>query len=607
MPSAYNRFMMRFLHAAPLGLALLTLAACGAASAPPPSRAVKQAPPGDQLRQLVEHYWNDYGLLNPQRLPQGAASGADPTGGYEISAQFLADSLALERGYLAAVQSMPRASLDPESRLTYDIFTRQRELAVAGFTYPSELLPLNPARSMPLLFAQTGTGTGQYAVLSAKDYDNWQARADSYARWTNEAIANMREGMRRGYTLPRVLVEEMLPILAALGADTSANVFYQPLAAIPATAANSERVRMIKGIGAGVKDKILPSYRLLHDFLRNEYLPRARTSVGISALPLGDSWYAFLIKRETGTAMAPADIHALGKTEVERLHGRLQALLAGTAFAGDARALVASMRRDSRLSHKTPADLLNFYNELKVQASAAVPTAFAQAPRADFAIRLVDNYREAWAPPLSYQRAPPNGTTAAVLYVNAGGIAAQPITASPAGFLREAIPGHHYQLAMQQERGELPSFRRFGGDPAFVEGWGLYAAQLGEELGLYRDTESKFTALIAELECAAGLVIDTGLHSQGWTRRQAIDYLQSKSPVDEAVVRETVDRDIALPGEALACAMGARKIQALRARATQALGAAFDIRAFHFQILEGGAMPLDILESKVNRWLDGAS
>ena len=606
MPTAYNRFMMRFLQSAPLGLALLALAACDAAPAPAPSRTVKPVAPGDQLSQLVEHYWDDYGLLNPQRLPQGARSSAEATGGYDISAQFLADSLALERGYLAAVLAMPRASLDRESRLTYDIFARQRELAVASFTYPSELLPINPVRSTPLLFAQTGTGVGQYSVLSAKDYENWQARADSYVRWTNEAIANMREGMRRGYTLPRVLVEEILPILAALGADTPGNVFYQPLAAIPATASDAERSRLIKGISAGVKDKILPSYRTLHDFLRNEYLPRARASVGLSTLPLGESWYAFLVKRETGTAMAPAEIHALGKAEVERLHGRMQGLLAGTAFAGDARGLFASMRRDPRLSYKTPAELLNFYNELKVQASAAVAAAFAQAPRADFAIRIVENYREAWAPPLSYQRASPNGTTAAVLYVNAGGIALQPITAPAAGFLREALPGHHFQLAMQQERTELPSFRRFGGDPAFVEGWGLYAASLGEELGLYRDTESKFAALIAELECAAGLVIDTGLHSQGWSRRQAIEYLQSRSPIDEATVRETVDRDIALPGEALACAMGARKIQALRARATQTLGTAFDIRAFHLQILEGGAMPLDILESKVNRWLDGA-
>jgi uncharacterized protein (DUF885 family) len=597
--------MMRFLHSAPLGLAILALAGCGAAPPPPPVEAASSAAPGDQLTRLVERYWDDFGLLNPRRLPQGADMRFEAAGGYEISAQFLADSLALERRYLGALLAMPRLRLDADSRVTYDIFRRERESAIASFTYPSELLPINPARSLPLLFAQAGTGVGQYAILSAKDYDNWQARTDAYARWTNEAIANMREGMRRGYTLPRVLVEKMLPSLAALGADTPANVFYQPLASIPETAADAERIRMIKGITAGVRDKILPSYRALRDFLRYEYLPRARTSVGLSVLPLGESWYAFLVRRETSTALTPAEIHALGKAEVERLRGLLRALLVGTAFAGDAGGFFETMRRDPHLSYKTPDELLSFYNELKDQVAAAVPTAFSQVPRADFAIRLVENYRAA-AAPLSYQRATPNGTSAAVLYVNVGGIAALPIAAPAVGYLREAVPGHHYQIAIQQERSELPRFRRYGGDPAFVEGWGLYAASLGEELGLYRDTESKFAALIAELQCAAGLVIDTGLHSQGWTRQQAIEYLQSRSPIDEAAVRETVDRDIALPGEALACAMGARKFQALRARAVQTLGAGFDVRAFHSQLLDGGAMPLDILESKVDRWLDGA-
>ena len=421
MPPAYNRFMMRFLHSAPLGLVMLALAACGAAPAPPPSRAVKPAAPGDQLSLLVEHYWDDYRLLNPQRLPQGAVTRFDAAGGYEISAQFLADSLALERRYLAAALAMPRPK--PGRRIARDL----RHIHAGTRVGRRELhLPLRTVAGQPgtvdaaVVRADPGRESGQYAVLSAKDFDNWQARADAYVQWTKEAIANMREGLRRGYTLPRVLVEEMLPILAALGADTPANVFYQPLAAIPATAAEAERSRLAKGISAGVSDKILPSYRALHDFLRNEYLPRARTSVGLSALPLGQSWYAFLVKRETGTALAPAEIHAMGKAEVERIHGRLQALLAGTAFAGDARGFFAAMRRDPHWSYKTPAELLSFYNELKVQTAAALPTAFAQVPRADFAIRLVENYRQAWAPPLSYQRATPNGTTAAVLYVECG-------------------------------------------------------------------------------------------------------------------------------------------------------------------------------------------
>jgi uncharacterized protein (DUF885 family) len=597
--------MIRFSLAAALGLAFLVLAGCGAGSSPPPSQPPSPAAPREQLTRLVEHYWDEYLTLNPLKLPEEAAVRFDGASGYGISAQFLADSLALERRYLEAVVALPGERLDAESRLTYDMFRREREQAVESFTYPSELLPVNPFRCMPLLFAQTGIGGGQFAILSAKDFDRWQARTDDYVRWTNQAIANMREGMRRGYTLPRVLVEEMLPMLAALGADTPANVFYQPLKSIPATVEDAERNRFTRGLTAGVRDKILPSYRALHDFLRAEYLPRARASVGLSALPLGERWYAFLLHRETSTALTAAEIHSLGLAEVERLHGRLQTLLAETAFPGNAQSYFDAMRRDPRFSSKSSDELLNFYNELKVQVVVAVPALFSQAPQADFAIRRVETFREAGAPVLAYQRATPNGKTAAVLYVNAAEMAAEPVVSAAERFLREAVPGQHFQLAIQQERSNLPRFRRFGGDPAFVEGWGAYAASLGEQLGLYRDTESKFAAVLAQLECAARLVIDTGLHAQGWTRQQALDYLHAQLPIEVAAIREAVDRDLSLPGEAVACTVGQRKIQALRLRAEQALGERFDIRAFHAQLLDDGAMPLDMLESKIKRWLGG--
>jgi len=582
--------MIRFLHAVPVGFAIMGLLGCG--SAPPPPVLPPSAPaPREQLTRLVEQYWTEYLRLNPQRLPEGAARRFDGASGYDISAQFLADSLALERACLGEVLELQRPRFDPDSRLTYDIFRRERELAVESFTYPSELLPVNPFRSMPQLFAQTGAGASQYAILSAKDYEHWHARVDAYVRWTGQAIANMREGMRRGYALPRVLVEEMLPQLAALGEDSPANVFYQPLSSIPATIADSERNRLSQGITAGVRDRILPAYRTLLDFLRAEYLPRARESVGLSALPLGESWYAFLVKQETDTSLTPAEIHRFGQAEVERLHGRLQSLL---AEAGN-----------PRPPDRSGDELSSLYGELKVQVASAMPALFSQAPQGDFAIRAVETFRQATAPALSYQRGTPNGKTAATLYVNTAAMAARPATAAAALFLQQAVPGHQYQLAIQQERSDLPAFRRFGGDPAFVEGWSLYAASLGEEMGLYRDPESKIAALMIEMGCAAGLVIDTGLHAQGWTREQAIDYLQTQLSIDAPAARTAVDRDLSLPGEALACGLGGRKIRGLRARAEQALGTRFNVREFHAELLDGGAMPLEILESGVDRWLGG--
>jgi uncharacterized protein (DUF885 family) len=585
-----------------LAAAALYLTACGAAPSPPPPSPALTRTPSEQLRVLVDRYWDDYRLLNPRPMPQGAAVRFDSGSGLDISAQFLADSLSLERRYLGDLAALPRERLPADAQLTYDLFKRDRELAVESFTYPAELSPVNPFRSVPLEFAQTGTGTGAYAILSAKDLDNWQLRVEDYVHWTDEAIANLREGLRRGYAEPHVLIAEMLPVLGALAEDTPSNPFYDPLRSIPDTLAQPERKRLSDALVVGVKSKILPAYRTLRDFLRDEYLPRARQSVGLSALPLGESWYTFLVRRETASRLKPAELHAIGVAEAERLRGRLQSLLAEAGFAGNAQEFREAMHHEPRTAFKTAEELQNFYDQLKVEAATAITTLFERLPQGDFAIRRLEPFREATSPALTYQRAA-NRNSPAILYVNAAGIDTAPIVPTTPEFLRRAIPGYHLQISIQEERGGLPRFRRQSGDPGFVEGWGIYAESLGDPLGLYRDTESKFAALADQLECAAGMAIDTGIHAQGWSRDQALGYLRTQLPIDDAGAKNAVDRIIALPGEALACAMGARTIKGLRERAEQSLGASFDLRAFHSELLNDGAMPLDMLDDKLNRWL----
>jgi uncharacterized protein (DUF885 family) len=582
--------------------AALYLSACGSAPPPPPPPAVAARTPADQLRTLVDRYSDDYRLLNPRPMPQGAAVRFDPGGGPDISAQFLADSLSLERRYLDGVAALPRERLPPESQLTYDMFKRERELAVESFTYPAELSPVNPFRSVPLEFAQTGTGGGAYAILSANDFDNWQLRVEDYVRWTDEAIADLREGLRRGYAEPRVLIAELLPVLNTLAEDASSSPFYEPLRTLPGTLAEPERRRISQAISFGVKSRILPAYRALRDFLRDEYLPRARQSVGLSALPLGDAWYAFLIRRETSSRLKASELHSIGVLEVEHLRGRLQSVLTEAGFAGDAQTFYEAMHREPRTALKTAQELQNFYDQQKVEVATAMPALFEGLPQGDFAIRRLEPFREATSAALTYQRAA-NRNSPAILYVNSAGIETAPIVPTVPEFLRRAIPGYHLQISIQDERGDLPRFRRQGGDPGFVEGWGIYAESLGNPLGLYRDTESKFGALADQLECAAGMAIDTGIHALGWTRDQALGYLHSQLPIDAAGATLAVDRIIALPGEALACAMGWRTIQGLREGAEQSLGARFDLRAFHSALLNDGAMPLDLLDAKVNRWL----
>jgi uncharacterized protein (DUF885 family) len=554
-----------------LGLALLGLAACGAPPPPAPAPAANVGVPADRLNRLAERYWDE--LAAP---------------GVPISPQFMADSLGLERRLLAEVLAIPRAALDGESRLTYDILVRRLELDIEGLTYPAELLPVNPFEGPPQDLVSLAAGTAEHPLKSAKDYEHWLLRIDNYALWSRQAIANMREGMRRGYTLPRSVVERMLPLLQRFGEDTDASVFYWPLRNPPQNLAAPERSQLAQRLTGAVKDKLLPAFREMHDFMQRDYLPRARQSVALSALPLGPSWYAFRVKRATGNELTPAEIHVIGLAEVERIRTRLAAL---------APPAVAPAPTPAAGARVGAAALRSSYAALQEQTLAALPLLFTAAPPADVEIRestlLGDGGR-----PLVYQPAAPDAA-AAVLYVNAAPNEARPPGVTLAGFLAAAIPGRHYQSAIQQARVDLPKFRRYGAEPGFVDGWALYAASLGEELGLVHDEDGKRDALMAQLNCAAALVVDTGLHAKGWTREQAADYLRAQLGADAAETNAMIDRFAALPGDALACKMGELKIQALRHRAQTALAARFDIHEFHSRILNDGAMPLDILEAKM--------
>jgi uncharacterized protein (DUF885 family) len=543
------------------GIALFTLAGCGAPPAPTPASAAKAQPPAGQLNRLVERYWDE-------RLPTEEV----------ISPQLLADSLNIERRYLEELLGVPRDTLDAPSRLTYDIFRRRREISIEAFTYPDELLPVNPFGGTTQQVAALATALAQHPAANAVEYENWLKHIDDYVRWTQQATVNMRAGMRRGYTSPRSVIERMLPILERLGVDDSANVFYAPLRSMPEGIKDPERARLTRDLTHATAEKLLPAVRALHDFLQKEYLPRARTGIALSDLPLGREWYAFLVKKATGAAISPDEISRIGAAEVERIGTILPREPAPIAAIG----------------------LVNAYKELETQVQTALPAAFSEIPKSDLEIRGAE-----WLPrpaaSLYYARGGPAGV--GTLFVNTGRGAKT--TLSIAGFLQEGLPGEHLQIALQQERADLPRFRRFGSEAAFTEGWGLYAASLGEALGLNGDESAKLDAAAAEMRCAVGLVVDPGLHAKGWTRGQAFDYLRAHLGLDDLDAQSLIDGYAASPAEALAC-VGAMKFRALRAQAQQRLGLRFDLREFHSEILQGGAMPLDILEAKMKGWMDAS-
>jgi uncharacterized protein (DUF885 family) len=548
-------------------LAIIALTGCGAPPAPSAAAPSKPAAGAEQVNRIVERYWDD-------RQPAENA----------ISPQSLADSLSMERRYLAEILATDRDGLDAKSKLTYDIFRRQREIAIEGFTYPLELLPIDPVDGMPQELAADASELASRPSTKAVDYQNWLKRMDDYVRWTQQATVNMREGMRRGYTSPRALIERFLPLIERLGADDSANVFYGPIRSLPDGIQASDRAKLTRDMTSAVSERLLPANRALHDFLQKEYLPRARVSLALSDLPLGSGWYAYRVRRATGSALSPVEINRIGLAEVERL---------GSPAARE-------VVRDA-VPAAPAGGLLNAYRELQSQVQAALPAAFAEIPTAEFDIRPAD-----WLPrpglALRYQPKGSNGFPPAVLYVNTGkGARATP---SVAGFLQRALPGEHFQSALQQERSDLPRFRRFGTEPAFTEGWGLYAVSLGETLGLYTDDVAKLDAASAQMLCAVALVVDSSLQVKGWTRGQAFDYLRAHLAIEDLDAQSLIDAYAARPGDAMACMMGELKIRALRSRAQQSLGSRFDLRDFHTEVLKDGAMPMDILETKMKAWMD---
>jgi uncharacterized protein (DUF885 family) len=348
----------------------------------------------------------------------------------------------------------------------------------------------------------------------------------------------------------------------------------------------------------------MPAYRELRTFVANEYMPATRDSDGMAALPDGQDWYAYNARSSTTTDLSPAQIHQIGLDEVERIHGLMRTeVMAKVGFDGTLQEFFEFMKSDPRFQFESEAALLAHYRGLESTVNRHVPKLFSLTPKADFEIRPVEPFRAQSAAGGSYMRPSEDGSRPGIFYVNTYDLPSRQTWDAEDLFLHEAIPGHHFQLALQQELTGLPAFRRFGGETAFTEGWGLYAESLGKDLGLYTDPYNYFGYLQNELWRAIRLVVDTGLHSKGWTREQVIAYMLENSATAETPAISETERYMAIPGQALAYKIGELKIKELRARAEAELGADFDIRAFHAEVLKDGSVPLDVLEAKIDRWI----
>jgi len=581
-------------------------AAPDAAPQAPAAAAAPQAAEGKaaQLNALYAEYWEAYLKLNPvQATFQGDHRYDDQLPDFGSKA-FREEQHEFTTQWLERVKAIGSDGLQGQDLLSYEIFVRNGEMALTAEMFPGWMLPVNQMGSIASYAVMLGSGTSAQPFKTVKDYDNWLARGRRLPVLIDTEIANMREGIAAGVVQPRVVMEKVLPQLdAIITAKPEDSQFWGPIANLPADFSAEDKARLTEAYRGMIADAVMPALKKERDFIANEYLAKTRDTVGLAALPDGEAWYTFNARTTTTTDKTPAEIHQIGLDEVARIHGEIRKVMTEVKFEGSLQDFFKFMQTDKRFQFKSEDALLAHYRSLEAKIEANVPKLFSLTPKAGFEIRPTEAFRAKSAAGGEYQSPSEDGSRPGVFYVNTYDLPTRKTWDAEDLFLHEAIPGHHFQLALQQELTDLPAFRRFGGETAFIEGWGLYSEGLGKDLGVYTDPYSYFGRLQGELWRAVRLVVDTGLHSKGWTRQQVLDYMFANSSVSEPDAVAEAERYIAWPGQALAYKIGELKIKELRARAEEKLGDKFDIREFHAEVLKDGSVPLDVLEQKIDRWI----
>ena len=557
-----------------------------------------------ELRAIVEEYFEDSLELDPlQATFLGDRRYNDRLANY-LGAEHRAASDALDREYLERIEAVDPEQLGREDRLTFETFRLNLENSLEIGEFPEHLLAINQFYSFANQFAQLGSGTSAHPFANEGDYRDFLSRIDGFVVLTDQAIANMRVGLDRNVTQPRVLMERVVGQLSALDRDFPESVFYGPIGNLPEDMSAAVREQLTEDFAQAYDSKLRPAYQRLHDFIRDDYLPRARASVGLFELPGGEDWYATLVRHTTTTDLTPAEIHEIGLREVASIHEEMRQVMEEVGFEGELDEFFDYLKTEPDFYYDEPEQLIEGYRAMSDHVQSLTPRLFETFPRSEFEVRAVEAFREASAADGSYQSGTPDGSRPGIFFANTYDVGSRPKWEMESLFLHEAIPGHHYQISLQREIEDLPSVRRFGGYTAYVEGWGLYAESIGKELGLYTDPYQYFGALNAELWRAIRLVVDTGLHAYGWTRQEVLDYMFENSASGEASAVSEAERYMAIPSQALAYKIGELKIRELRARAEAALGEDFDVREFHTQVLMDGALPLSLLEAKIDAWIE---
>lgn len=558
----------------------------------------------DDFASLLDAYYEDGLKLNPIN--------ATTAGDYRYNDSFTnllsdahnAKTKAHFNSYKEKLAAFLDENLTESEKLSKAILRWECDINLNEFNFNANLTPIDQMWSPNLFMGQLASGSGAQPFNTVQDYEKWLKRVDGYIAWMSSAKAKMREGIEKGHVLPKSLIKKVLPQLNALTVkDLEQHLFYQPIKNLPNHFTSQEKEKLTSAYQNMVTEKIVPAYENLYVFMKDEYLPAGRNSSGIQGEPNGDAYYAHQIKKYTTTNMTAAEIHELGLNEVARIRSEMEKIKEQVGFKGNLKAFFDYVRNNKALMpFNKPEEVIANFNAIHERMKPQIEKLFDNKPKTAFEVRRTEAFRENSAS-AEYNPGSLDGTRPGIFYTPIPDVKKYNTYSDESLFLHEAIPGHHYQISLTQENEELPKFRKTLWYSGYGEGWALYSESLGEELGLYTDPYQLFGMLGAEMHRAIRLVVDTGLHSKGWSREKAIQYSLANEAESEASITSEIERYMANPGQALSYKIGQLKIQELRKKAEDTMGEDFDIRAFHNQVLETGCVPLALLEEKINSWI----
>lgn len=554
---------------------------------------------------LLDDYYEEGLKLNPLNATFSGDTRYNDYLPNWLSDEYVATSKAHYNKFKDLLNDIDDSNFSESEKLTKAILAWECDINLEGYNYRQDLRPIDQMWSPHLMIGQLASGASAQPFDTVEDYNNWLKRLDSYTEWLQSAKEKMQEGITLGHVLPKSLIVKVLPQLQAGAIENlDEHLFYSPIKNMPDSFSEDDKQTLTEAYSKMLQNKIIPAYKALHDFMGTEYMEAGRESSGIDAIPDGETYYKYMIKLFTTTNMTADEIHQLGLSEVARIRSEMEKVKEQVGFKGDLKAFFDDVRTNKKLMpFNEPQQVIDNFNSIHERMKPQIEKLFDKKPKTAFEVRRTEAFREKSAS-AEYNQGSKDGKRPGIFYTPIPDAKTYNTHQDESLFLHEAIPGHHYQISLTQESEVLPEFRKTLWYSGYGEGWALYSESLGKELGLYTDPYQYFGTLAAEMHRAVRLVVDTGLHSKGWTREQAIEYSLDNESESEAGIISEIERYMAMPGQALSYKIGQLKIRELRTKSQKELGDQFDIKEFHNQVLETGCVPLALLENKIDSWIE---